>query len=189
MRRFVIRAMGAVSLPLSVLFASAAAAQTTDAELSRRLSELERDTAHRSALAAPLEKAKRALERTRRGASGAGWAPQDPAAERQSALLRNVARVWLDVARDLVRTIDAEKAAIAAQKKLDEIETKVVRGKALLEETIARRARTQAQLDLIDRPKAELPPSVPPATAPAQAPVEKPPATAPKTPAKPEPRE
>lgn len=159
MRRFVFRLAGSLSIALS---ASTATAEPTDAEVSRRLSELELDTAHRSALSESLAKAKKALDRARRGATGAGWAPEDKTAARQAALLRAVAGAWLDVARDLARTIDAEKAANETLKKLDDAETKVARGRALLEETIARRSRVQAQLDALDRPKAEPPPAAPP---------------------------
>jgi hypothetical protein len=158
-----------------VFGAVTAAAQPTEAELSRRIAELELDTAHRSALAEPLGKAKKAFERARSGAKGGSWAPADKTSGRQPALLRGVASAWLDVARDLARTIDAEKAANETQKKLDDAETKVSRGKALLEETIARRSRVQAQLDALDRPKAAAPPPpTPPAPPPAQAPAAKP---------------
>lgn len=159
--RLVLRAL----LSSSIAFAAAsAAAQPTDAELSQRLAELEKDSAHRSALSEPLGKAKRALERARRTAPGASWAPADKAADRQAGLLRAVSGAWLDAARDLVRAVDAEKTADDAQKKLDEAGTKVARARALLEETIARRSRTQAQLDALDRPKTEPPPA--PTTAP-----------------------
>jgi hypothetical protein len=175
-RRFVLRLAGSLSI---ALFASTATAQPTDADVSRRISELELDKAHRSALSEPLAKAKKALERARKGATGAGWAPEDKTAARQAALLRAVASAWLDVARDLGRTIEAEKTANETQKKLDDAETKVARGKALLEETIARRSRVQAQLDALDRPKTELPPAAPP-------PAPQPPAAKPAPKAKPE---
>jgi hypothetical protein len=170
-QRFVLRVAGSLSV---VLGAVTAAAQPTEAELSRRISELELDTTHRASLAEPLGKAKKALERARRSSKGGGWAPADKASGRQPGLLRSVAGAWLDVARDLSRTIDAEKAANEAQKKLDDTETKVLRGKALLEETIARRSRIQAQLDALDRPKAEAPSPPTPTAAPAQAPATKP---------------
>jgi hypothetical protein len=161
-QRFVLRVAGPLCI---VLGATAASAQPSDAELSRRISELELDSLHRSALSEPLAKSKKALERSRRSAKGASWAPEDKTSARQAALLRAVASAWLDVARDLARTVEAEKAASETQKKLDDAETKVSRGKALLEETIARRSRVQAQLDALDRPKTESPStSQPPAS-------------------------
>jgi len=177
-QRLVFRIAASLSIALG---AATAAAQPTDAELSRRISELELDTTHRSAIADPIGKAKKALERVRRGAKGASWAPEDKVAARQAALLRAVAGAWLDVARDLARTIDAEKKTNETQKRLDEAETKVSRGKSLLEETIARRARVQAQLDALDRPKAE-----PPAPTPAAPPPVPPPAGKTQPKAKPE---
>ena len=168
-----------------MLGAATAFAQPTDAELSRRIKELELDTAHQSALSAPLANAKKALERAHRGAKGASWAPEDKAAARQAELLRAVAGAWLDVARDLARTVEAEKAANETLKKLDDAETRVSRGKALLEETIARRSRVQAQLDALDHPKAAPPSSPPPPAAPPAAPTPAP--TKPQPKAKPEP--
>lgn len=170
MRRFVSLTLGTVSTLAIVLCSSGARADPSEVELSKRLADLERDTAHRSALVQPLEKAKRALERSTRGAKGASWAPPAPVTDRHAALLRSVASEWLDVARDLVRTLEAERAASDAQKALDEFETKIVRGKALLEETVARRGRTQAELEALDKPKTERAP------APTATPVEKTPA-------------
>ena len=71
-----------------------------------------------------------------------------------------------------------------ALKALDDAETRVVRGKALLEETIARRSRTQAQLDALDHPKA-----APPASTTAPPPDGKRPAAGTSAPPKSEPRE
>jgi len=167
LRRFVLRWATALAVPLgAVTGASGAAAQPNDAELTRRLTELDHDAAHHSVIAAPLESARRALERAHGSAKGASWAPPDRATDRQGALLRAVAAKWLDVANDLIRAAEAERVATEAEKGQDEMETKIVRGKALLEETVARRARTQAQLDALDKPKTELSPSSSPATKP-----------------------
>lgn len=158
-------------------------AEPTDAELAARMAELEHDAAHREAISGPLGNAKRALDRSHGNARGAAWAPAEPRTDRQSSLLRSLAAKWLDVAKDLVRAIDAEKAATAAQKALDDVETKIVRGKALLEETVARRSRTEAQLDTLDKPKAEPPPAAVPTSKAGPA------ASKPSPPGKSEPRE
>lgn len=171
-------------MALGVLLRSPGAlAEPTDAELAARLGELDRDAAHRSALSGPLAKARHALERSRGGASAVAWAQTQPATGRQAALLRSLAAKWLDVARDLVRAMEAEKAADAAERALDDVETKIVRGKALLEETVARRSRTQAELDALDKPKPEPPPAAVPTSK------AKPAAPAPSSAGKPEPHE
>lgn len=140
-----------------VLVSSSASAEPTDAELAKRLADLDQDAVHRSELSGPLENARRALEQSRHDAKGAQWAPPNGATDRHANLLRALAGEWLDVARDLVRTVDAEKAANAALKALDDAQTKIVRGKLLLEETIARRGRSQAQLEALDKAKTETP--------------------------------
>jgi hypothetical protein len=107
------------------------------------LAELEADKAHQSALAPPLQKAKDALGRAH-SMDQVGDGPH-------ANLLRAVAREWLDLAKDLARTADAEAKAEQREKALDDLETKIVRGRALLEETIARRARAEALLEEVDR--------------------------------------
>jgi hypothetical protein len=189
-RRFVLSAVCAGLAAVVVVGPRSAAAEPTEPELSKRLSDLEKDTAHRAALSRHLESAKRAIERSRRSSKGAQWAPQQGTTDRQAALFLAVAGEWLDVATDLVRTVSAEQAATIAQKRLDDAQTRIVRGKLLLEETIARRGRTQAQLEAADKPKSEPPPSTAPVqsaqpSAPPAAPAKK----AAPAPSKPEPKE
>jgi hypothetical protein len=123
------------------------------------------DTVHAALVADPLTKARAALTR----AHSMDLA-NDPS---HAEMMRAVAREWIAVARDLIRTTDAEALAEGAEKKLDELETKTVRGRALLEETVARRARATAVLEQLAE-EAKAPPPVagvkaPHATQPAKA--------------------
>jgi hypothetical protein len=130
----------ALSGALLALRAAAAPGNETPEQL---LAQLEADAAHKIALATPLEKARGALSRAR--------AMDHSGDQAHAALMRAVARQWLDVARDLVRTVDLEARADQKEKALDELETKITRGQALLEETAARRARAQALLEQVER--------------------------------------
>jgi hypothetical protein len=135
-------------LSLSCLAPAAAAPVTGDA--GQLLSDLERDSVHRAALAGSIGKARDALTRAK-AMDRAGDA-------RHAALLRAAAREWIDGARDLARATDAEAKAEQAEKAVDDLETKRVRGRALLEETIARRGRASALLEQLERePKPSAP--------------------------------
>ena len=128
---------------LSLLWLAPAAAAPAVPGTPQLLSDLDRDTEHRAALAGPIDKAKQALARAR---------AMDQAGDvRHGAALRAVAREWVDCARDVVRTSQTEARAEKAEKTLDDLETKRARGRALLEETIARRGRAQALLDQLER--------------------------------------
>jgi hypothetical protein len=80
---------------------------------------------------------------------------------RHAAMMRAAALEWLDTARDLVRTADAETAAETAEKTAEDLDTKLVRGRALLEETVARRARAQQSLEQLDVKGAASAPAAP----------------------------
>ncbi|APR86966.1 hypothetical protein A7982_12315 [Minicystis rosea] len=86
----------------------------------------------------PIKSAKRALER----AHGARVSGNDAVAHELDAL----ALAWAEAARDLERAAAAERVATVAAQKANEVQTKVERARALLEETQARRGRAAAEL-------------------------------------------
>ncbi|HEX4475660.1 MAG TPA: hypothetical protein VH142_11325 [Polyangiaceae bacterium] len=106
------------------------------------LAELEKDTAHQSLVAGALGHARDALTRAR---------SMDLAGDgRHATILRQVAIEWLDLGRDLIRTATTEAATDASEKDLDDLDTKLVRGRALLEETVARRGRARQLFDQLE---------------------------------------
>jgi hypothetical protein len=126
-----------------VLYALPSVAAPATRETDQLLAELDADTAHRAALAGPLEKARTALARAH---------SMDLAGDAAHAtLLRAAAREWLDYGKDVVRAVDAEAKADERERAQDELATKIVRGRALVEETVARRARAEALLEEVQR--------------------------------------
>jgi len=122
------------------------AAPTSGADAERIVAELSADRSHAALLGEPLRRARAALDRART-MDRAGDAPH-------AALLRGAAREWLDLGRDLVRAADAEGRATQAERDLDQLETKVIRERALLEETVARRGRAAEALERLEHPTA-----------------------------------
>ena len=78
-----------------------------------------------------------------------------------SALLRRVALEWALVARDVVRAAAVEAQATQTERTFDELETKALRTRALLEETIARRGRASEALRQAEAAAAAAPPATP----------------------------
>jgi hypothetical protein len=117
----------------------ASAAPPSAADDASRLAELTLAAAHQTSLGEPLKKAKQALDRAQ-SLDQVGDA-------RRAALLRATAREWLDLARSLLRTMSSEDKAQQAEKALDALETRTVRGRALLEETVARLGRAREALE------------------------------------------
>lgn len=72
-----------------------------------------------------------------------------------------LAREHAETGTDLVRAAEAEKKLRAVQKDLTEVETKLSRARALLEEAIARRGRAQAKLDELEKAKQAAPAPTP----------------------------
>jgi hypothetical protein len=137
------RVPGALAFVAGALWLSpSAAAAPTAADEAARLAELARDTAHQTTLREPLKKAKQALDRAQ-SLDQVGDA-------RRSALLRATAHEWLDLAHDLLRAVSAEENAEKAEKALDTLATRTVRGRALLEETVARLSRAREALEQLE---------------------------------------
>jgi hypothetical protein len=116
-------------------------------DVASLLQELESRRAESAPAAEPVRLAKDALERAR-SAENAGD-------QHHATLLRGLAEEWALVGRDLVRTAKAEKDASDKEALASEVETKVVRVRSLLEETIARRGRAAAKLEDLEAGTAE----------------------------------
>jgi hypothetical protein len=133
------------------------------------VAELSRDTAHAALVRGPLLRAQDALKRAK---------SMDRAGDSAHArLARALAHEWTRVGLDLIRAATLEEKARLTEKSLDELDTKTVRGRALLEETAARRGRAKEALDELEHA-----PPPPPPTAPAKGhakPAGKPKASAP----------
>jgi hypothetical protein len=112
-------------------------------DFERTLGQLSEDSAHQAVIRDALSKARAALKRAQE---------LDLAADGKHAsmMMRAVAREWVQVARDLVRAADAEQRATESERRRTELETKTVRGRALLEETVARRGRAKALLQQLE---------------------------------------
>lgn len=98
-------------------------------------------------VADPLKRAKAALER----AHGARMSLD----VEHGQMLEALALEWAETARDLLRAVAAEDAALAAGQKAREVEVQVERARALLEETQARQGRATADLERIEAEAAE----------------------------------
>jgi len=98
--------------------------------------------AHAKLASEPLDRAQKAL---RRGADA-----RVAGDHAHGARLEGVGREWAETGRDLVRAAEAERQAQELYSKAAALETKVVRGRALLEETMARRERAREKLEQLE---------------------------------------
>jgi hypothetical protein len=129
----------ALLLPFLCLAPAASYAADDHAATQVVVDELSRDAAHQDVLAEPLAAARLALERAVRLRAVAD--------EAHARAADGVALEWAEMARDLVRTVDAEKKAAEVRRKaLDESQT-FERTRALVDEDIARIGRLKAELD------------------------------------------
>jgi hypothetical protein len=126
---------------------TAIAAADDRASTASAIDQLDHDAVHKVAIAAPLQRAKDAVERaTRLRAAGD---------EPHARLADGLAREEAEAATDLARALDAEKAASDARKGATDAGVVGDRERALLEEGIARNGRLKAELDEIARPHAD----------------------------------
>lgn len=117
------------------------------------LSALSAVPAHARLAHEPMTAARRALTRAEE-ARAAGDTKHVPE-------LEALAREHAETGTDLVRAAEAEKKLRDVQKDLSDVETKLSRARALLEETLARRGRAQAKLDELEKAKSAPPPAAP----------------------------
>lgn len=122
------------------------------------LSRLESDAASKSATAGAVSQARKALERSRNARAAGDQA--------HAEMLDDLALEWAELGQDTVRATQSEAQAEALERQLLETETKTVRARALLEETIARRGRAREKLEQLESAVAPAtsaaPPSAPP---------------------------
>jgi hypothetical protein len=67
------------------------------------------------------------------------------------AMLEALGLQWAGVAEAVGRAADMEREAAKAQRRVAEAETKTIRAKALLEQTVARRGRAQEKLKRLEQ--------------------------------------
>jgi colicin import membrane protein len=150
------------------------------------LAELEPKVEAEPVLKTPIAAAKDALAR----ASEARAPKSGEASAERATELDAIGLEWAELGRDLSRATAAEREALQAERELTEIETQLVRARALLEETWARRGRAETALKKLGaQNSSEAKPKADAATNAAKAaPVDaaKPAGVAPKKPAAPE---
>lgn len=140
------RAALALTLLLAARPAGAETPNSTRQQAQQILTELEADSEHRPLTDAAVNQARAAL----------GRASEERRNKRheRAAVLEKVALTWAGLGRALVRTVELEKEASDLEKEQNALETKLKRARALLEETLARRARARAALDKLEQPAA-----------------------------------
>jgi chromosome segregation ATPase len=94
----------------------------------------------------PIDKARHAL---RRAADARAAADHLHGAE-----LEALAREWAETGSDLVRAAAAEKKLAETQRELSETETRLIRARALLEESVARQGRAKQKLGQLEAERA-----------------------------------
>jgi hypothetical protein len=104
----------------------------------------------------PVEEARRALER----AVGA----RNTKDIRHAELLEGLAREWAETARDVLRAAAVEGDAGALELAAADAGLRAERARALLEESIARRGRAEAELEKLSADAGTFPTQPPPAS-------------------------
>jgi len=115
-------------------------------------------SAQAALLRAPLDEAKKALQR----AEGARRSGDVPHAE----LLEGLAREWAETARDLARAAAIETDAGALETAASQAGLRAEKARALLEEAISRRGRAEAELEKMSADAGPFPPKPPPTALP-----------------------
>jgi hypothetical protein len=124
----------------AALVAASAVAATRDrvADVQQLLKQLQQYPAHATLAREPIAHAERAL---RRGADARAARDHEHA-----ALLEQLAEEWAVTGRDLIRASDAERDASKIEQQLAEAETRRLRARALIEETVSRKQRAEQKL-------------------------------------------
>jgi hypothetical protein len=119
-------------------------------------------SADQAAVKTPLEEAKKALDR----AAGARRSGDT----RHAELLEGLAREWAETARDVMRANSVEANASAMEVGATDAGVRAERARTLLEESIARRGRAQAELDKLTADAGPIPVAPPSSSARSKAP-------------------
>jgi len=145
MKRSPLRGLGWVlgGLPCFALALVLAASARGDDRASAEaiLAPLEHDAAHATVTADAIKQARLALERATR--------MRDANDEPRARLAEGLGLRWAEVARDRVRTADAEQAALDTRLAANDAGARAERERALLEEAIGRQGRLHAELDAL----------------------------------------
>ena len=146
-----IRRILGISCLASVLLAGLALQARGDerAATEALLQEAEREPGRKVATAEVVARAREALERATRFRSAGD--------ETHAKLADGLARELAETARDLAKTIDAEKQAEAARRDAIDAGAHSERERALLEEGISRNGRLRAELEEAERTRKEAP--------------------------------
>jgi hypothetical protein len=144
-------------LSSAAMFALGASALASDAEPPEpRLAALDADKAHVDITGDAREKARVALERSKRFRAAGD--------EVHAKLSDRAAAAWLSAAEDLVRTSDAEAQADTRRRAALDAGAQADRERALVEETMLQNGRLRAELDQLELSAKEPPPRTPRAT-------------------------
>lgn len=119
--------------------AIAGAAEDDRAATERMATELDHDAAHKTLTADAVGHARKALERALR--------MRQSGDETRARETEGLARRWIELARDLARTADAEAQAGLLRSAANDAGAHVERERALLEEAIARTGRLKAEIE------------------------------------------
>jgi hypothetical protein len=162
-KRFLAKLWPAGYIALAVigvaLGSSAIADQLSDKVITERiLAGAGSSSADAALLRAPLDEAKKALQR----AEGARKSGDVPHAE----LLEGLAREWAETARDLARAATIEADAGALETSAAQANLRAEKARALLEEAVSRRGRAEAELEKLSADAGPFPPKPPPTALP-----------------------
>lgn len=128
------------------LTVGASATSGSDRDVAARIvTELEKQQQQARLAKEPLAKATSAL-----GRAADARAAGDHV---HGARLEALAREWAETATDLVRAATVEQKLASVQKQLTDTETRLVRARALIEETVARRGRAKDKVEELERKK------------------------------------
>jgi chromosome segregation ATPase len=151
----------ALAVPILLLGGVALGSKTGDARTRAEalLATLSGDPASAHLAHGSIEPARHALSRAEDARAAADYP--------HAAQLEELALEHAETGADLVKSAETEAKLAKAQKELSDLETKITRARALLEETVARRGRAQAKLDELDKkPAAPAPKEPKPAATP-----------------------
>lgn len=130
----------AIVLVMGVLAPAIFAASEDDRTATERMAnELDHDSAHKTLTADAVAHARKALERALR--------MRQSGDETRARDTEGLARRWVELARDLARTSDAEAQAGLLRSAATDAGAHAERERALLEETIARTGRLKAEIE------------------------------------------
>ncbi len=134
----------AASLALLVAFAASGAAQASDRQPPEvRLGALDTDVAHAVITSEARDKARAAIERSKRFRAAGD--------EVHAKLSDRAAAAWLAAAEDLVKTSDQEAIADDRRRAALDAGVQADRERALVEETMLQNGRLRAELEQLER--------------------------------------